>query len=289
MRPVASLVLPGGAVCPSQKTLGGHVRLLLGALSLALAVLAVGWQFREWRPLDPATSPPVRGEPVVDVHRVARDSSSRGNHGVNQGSPEQGLAGRRGTAYSYNSAGSWTQVTSAPELNPGRRDFVISAWVNLRVAPRQQETNDLVRKGLSFTPGGEFKLEIVADGRPKCTIKDVEGREASIMVLDVDVADRRWHRVGCARTGDRLSVILDNTVTDKRIRVGEIRNTMTLSIGSKYGWEDVPDGRIDEVSYYVQRRVETGRTRGRNVAERIERIQTRDNAVGLWRLDETPD
>jgi hypothetical protein len=258
-------------------------------LSLVLAVLAIGWQLLAWQPLEPATSPPVRAQAVVDVHLVARDSSPRRNHGVNQGSPEQGLSGRRGTAYSYNSPGSWTQVTSTPELNPGRRDFVVSAWVNLRVAPRLRETNDLVRKGLSFTPGGAFKLEIVADGRVKCSIKDRQGRGASIVSEDVDVADSRWHRVGCARSGNRLGVILDDSVTHKPVRVGDIRNTMTLSIGSKYGWEDVPDGRIDEVAYYVQRSVAAGRTPGRKVAQRIGRIQTRDNAVGLWRLDEKPE
>lgn len=43
-------------------------------------------------------------------------------------------------------------------LDPGTAPLTITADVNLTVAPPQKDY-DLIRKGLSNTPGGDYKME----------------------------------------------------------------------------------------------------------------------------------
>jgi hypothetical protein len=220
--------------------------------------------------------------------QVAADNSGNGHDGVIQGNPAIGLRGHSNSAYSFDRPGSWIQVPPDPRLNPGRRDFVFSAWVNLEHAPRRAQTYDIIRKGLGRTPGGEFKLEILSGERVKCSTKNARGRGHAINSPVRRIADGNWHMVGCARTGSRWSTILDGMVTTKKVNMGVISNTMAVSIGSKYGLEDVPDGRVDEVALFIdagpraKASSATARTR-----VRIKQLQ-QSTPEGLWHLDEQP-
>lgn len=232
-----------------------------------------------------AQEPPSEGA-LRSPRLVVHDSSGHGNHGIKQGQPEVGVTGKEGTSYSFDAPGSWVQVPSSETLNPGPRDFVFSAWVNFDVSPRVRETFDIIRKGLAFTPGGEYKLEILSDGRVKCSAKDVEERTARVVAPDADVAeDGEWHRVGCARTGSSWSVLVDGTVTTKETDLGTIDNDLPLAIGSKYGTEDMPRGLVDEVQLVVAT-ADPAPDDGGSVTARLEALLA-DSAAGLWRLDES--
>jgi hypothetical protein len=217
---------------------------------------------------------------------VVNDSSGRGNDGIKQGSTLLGQPGRFGTAYSFEVDGSWVQVASKPALNPGVRDFMISGWVNFPAAPRPGQTFDVFRKGLSYTRGGEYKLEILPEGRVKCSVKDWRMRTG--WVLDrTDIADGRWHRVGCARTGSVWSVVVDGRVSSNAVDLATISNDMALSIGSKYGSEDMPRGLVDEVMLVAWDGPRASPEGPEAVAEAITRLgQLRP--IGLWHLDEKP-
>lgn len=219
---------------------------------------------------------------------VARDSSGNENHGVIQGAPVLGVPGHQGTAYSFGELGAWVQVQSNRTLNPGRRDFLFYAWVNFVEAPDQGETYDILRKGHSYTTSGEFKVEIIAGGRVRCSAKDASRRSANIIGSDLDVTDGQWHRIGCARTGSKWSVVVDDTVRSERTELGRVGNTLPLSIGSKYGREDLPQGRVDDVAIYIApRRPASGSGREPAPRVRIDTITSRAPA-GAWRLDEQP-
>lgn len=261
----------------------GAVRVLLAlAVVPTVVLLVVGWLTLQ----PPSYDDELETRTAVHHPRVAVDSSGHGNDGTIQGSPVLGLPGHRGTAYSFENSGSWVQVPSDHSLNPGRRDFLLSAWVQFTVAPGEGESYDIVRKGLSFTSTGEFKVEVLPGGRVKCSAKDGRGRTGRVINADAHVTDGRWHRIGCARTGNRWSVLVDETITSKIVNFGSIGNTMPLSLGSKYGREDMPRGLVDEVRVVVAdpardtsaRRVETPRAR-------VARLLSSE-AVGWWRFDE---
>jgi hypothetical protein len=178
---------------------------------------------------------------------TAVDSSGAGNNGTLRGGVGMGLAGHAGTAFSFTRAGSWVEVPTATSLNPGARDFSFSAWINITQAPGKNVTYDIVRKGVTTTSGGEFKLEMVPGGRARCTAKDGTGKRGSILGPSTNLADSRWHQIGCARVGSAWRVVVDGTVRSTTAGLGSISNTKSLSIGSKYGREDATPGLVDEV------------------------------------------
>lgn len=178
---------------------------------------------------------------------TAFDSSGAGNHGTLRGRVGMGLAGYAGTAFSFTTAGSWVEVPAATSLNPGARDFSFSAWINITQAPAKSVTYDIVRKGLTTTSGGEFKLEIIPGGRARCIAKDGAGKRGSIVGPSTNLADSSWHQVGCARVGSAWQVVVDGTVRSTTAALGSVSNSRSLSIGSKYGREDATPGLVDEV------------------------------------------
>lgn len=256
-------------------------RVLAPLLALGLLASACGL----------VVSKPPKAEPVVawwNAELVAQDSSGLGNHGFKQGDPESGMPGHRGTAYAFHEAGSWVRVPSTPDLNPGKNDFLISAWVDLRSTPQgRYGSSDLVRKGRSTTTTGDFKLEIVPPGRPSCTASDSQGRRVEVRGPNVDLADGRWHRVGCGRTHTRWSVLLDDIIVSKRVHLSTITNVEALSIGSKYGEEDATDGLIDDVAFYIVRNQRAGASANQTrLHQQIRAMRSPANAVGIWHLDE---
>jgi len=260
------------------------VKFILVTVSVVVSAAVLLWQSID--------APADESNRVLQVNRspqvLALDSSGNGYDGVNQGNPSKGLPGRQGTAYSFDTLGSWIQVPSEAGLNPYRYDFVVSAWVNFEIAPVRRQTFDIVRKGLSFSAGGVFKLEVIAGGRIKCSAKDSDGVTARVIGPETSVVDGRWHRVGCARTGSRWSAVVDDTVTVQPINLGSIRNTMPMSMGSKYGFEDLPQGRVDEVSLTIDKRTTPGSSRrplagAQSLINEIAQIAP----TGLWHLDES--
>jgi hypothetical protein len=248
-------------------------------LAVALAV-GVYW-------LDaPSTSEMHRPATRVQPPLVAEDSSGHGHDGVNQGRPDVGLPGVRGTSYSFDQDGSWVQIPSTPRLNPQTRDFLYSAWINFDHRPVRRETYDIIRKGLAFSSGGDFKLEIVPPGRIKCSAKDSSGYLASITNTETDVADGRWHHVGCARTGRTWSVGVDGVRTSEPTALGRVGNTVALSLGSKYGREDAVAGRVDHVVLAIGAPGEPEEERATERGDRLRQLR-KLHVVGLWRLDET--
>jgi hypothetical protein len=238
------------------------VKLVGVGLLLCAVVAAIVWRFVS---VD-AASPDSPDEPAPFVpHLVVRDSSPAGNDGIKQGRPMTGLPGHRGTSYSFGRPGSWIEVPSSADLNPGTRNFAMSVWVNFRTAPTGHATIDIIRKGLSFTRTGEYKLEIIYGGVIRCTTKDTDGREYRISSWGRPVTDGRWHHVGCARDRGSWTVRVDGWSRSKPDHLGAIGNAMPLSIGSKYGLEDGHAGRVDEV-----------------------RLRVGGHTVGLWHLDERP-
>ena len=198
-----------------------------------------------------------------------------------------GLPGYRGTAYSFNRAGSWIQVPSEPALNPYNKDFLVSAWVNFTAAPKGKQTADIMRKGVSFSVGGVYKLEFIAGGRVKCSAKGARSVVGHRVIgPEISLAEGRWHYIACARTGSTWSAIVDDTVSSESANLGSIRNTMPLSIGSKYGLEDLPQGVVDEATLTIDDSSSDPSRAPEDVSAAIARLQDRP-PTARWPLDET--
>lgn len=253
-----------------------------------LCLLALGAVALIRGPDDGAPSPPDAVETTTGHMQtyVATDSSGNDHDGIIQGNVTIGLPGHDGSSYSFVRRGSWIQVPSSPELNPGADDFLASVWVSLEELPGPGETYDVFRKGVAFTIPGEFKLEVMTEGRIRCSAKDASGRLASVTSVETVRAGGGWQQIGCARTGPWWSALVGDVARSHFVELGSVENTVALSIGSKYGLEDRPRGQVDDVKLIIDREPDTAPgTVNQDLTPEIRALSQLPPA-GWWRLDE---
>jgi len=119
-------------------------------------------------------------------------------------------------------------------LNPGTRELWYGASVRLSHADLADGAN-VVQKGYSVGGMGQFKLQVDHRlGHPSCVI--ATGRRRIFRAEPwFDVADGRWHSLGCARIGDRLTLSVDGVERASARIPAElsIANPEPLRIGGK--------------------------------------------------------
>jgi len=273
---------PGTVRSSCARPTGIGLAALLGAVLVLVSACALA-EGRGTGPKGPLKQQsrvwvPPFGGPTV------KDSSGHNHHGLVRGDTVRGLPGHQRTAYGFDEPGSWVEIFPDPSLDPGSGDFVVSAWVNATHPPRGHNTFDVFRQGLSFTETGSYKLELVSNGRVRCTAKDTERRKARITSPQTGLADGTWHQIGCARVGSTWSVVVDGVATSKDATLGVIESDLSLSIGSKYGAEDFLDGALDDVRLVIDP-VSTAPVQDQNVAEGLTRLEG-IRPAGHWLLDE---
>ncbi|WP_433199796.1 LamG domain-containing protein [Dactylosporangium sp. CS-047395] len=117
-------------------------------------------------------------------------------------------------------------VRSAPDLNPGNRDFAVT--VRLRT---QYHFGNIVQKGQATVDGGNYKLQIPS-GVAQCLFR---GDHGSLIVSSRSrLNDGRWHTVRCERTQAGIALVVDGR-TEARASgwTGYIANGWPLSVGGK--------------------------------------------------------
>jgi hypothetical protein len=184
---------------------------------------------------------------------VAADSSGSDNDGSIRGGVVRGVPGFEGSAFGFGAPGSWIQVPNDASLNPGTQDFSFSARVKLDSLPQNDDdTFDVLRKGVAGTNGGEFKIEVYDGGKVRCTAKDANRKRGAITgTSNMRLTTGQWYLIGCEHTGSTWSVIVNGAKRSKSINFASISNSLAVSIGSNYGDEDFVDGSIDEVTLNV--------------------------------------
>jgi hypothetical protein len=156
--------------------------------------------------------------------------------------------GWQGRAYSFNGVNSVVAVAHAADLNPGGANFAFSARVKFTHLP-PPETWDVVRKGVSTSSGGYWKLELFTGNggaRARCFWKDGGGTTISV-VKGTGLNNGQWHHIVCRRTGDTFSITVDGQTSSNDRSLGSIANTSYLSVGAKPGGGDAYRGLMDDV------------------------------------------
>lgn len=162
---------------------------------------------------------------------VMADSSGNGNDGT-----PTGVVGD-GSGYTFSGSGSRVVVPTSESLNPGTASFSYSVTVVTGV-PVKGTDYDLLRKGLSSTAGGEYKVEILnASGKAKalCLVKDTEMVVASIRGA-TDLADGKSHTITCVKSPTGVTVQVDNLAARTKTvsaGLGSVSNSSQLLIGTK--------------------------------------------------------
>ncbi|WP_151084735.1 LamG-like jellyroll fold domain-containing protein [Nocardioides cynanchi] len=161
---------------------------------------------------------------------TAFDSSGNGNDGTAFNVIMDG------SGYQFDGSSSLVVVPTSPSLNPGTDAFSFSVTFQTSVPPGNGLDYDLMRKGLTTTTGGEYKVEILqANGKARalCVVKD-SAKKALQIRGTTDLADGRVHTITCSRTSSGLTVVVDDLAPrTKTGSTGTISNSAPLSIGAK--------------------------------------------------------
>ncbi len=198
---------------PGKLTLGTFVVALVLVASPAWAALqkAADWRMDE-----------TSGQMV--------DSSGNANHGDPTG------VARTGSAYVFDGSTSRVAVPDNDSLDPAGRGITLTASVAVPDRAMDDDSYDVVRKGLSTTAGGDYKMEIKRAGDPavgnlNCVFKGDAGTVNR--VAPVDVVDGGWHALGCAKTDNSVVARVDGVSYAKTGTAGRIANDREVLIGAK--------------------------------------------------------
>jgi hypothetical protein len=180
---------------------------------------------------------------------------SSGNR--NNGSPTN--VRRTGSNYVFNGSTSHVVVPDDDSLDPQANDITLTARVKVRGESLDDDSYDVVRKGLSTTSGGDYKMEIKGtsdptEGRLHCLFKGSGGRVNR--VAPVDVVDGGWHTLECVKTGESVVARVDGGRSyTKAGSVGLISSSSNVMVGAKTAdpFDDMFDGRMDFVSIEIAR------------------------------------
>jgi hypothetical protein len=158
------------------------------------------------------------------------DSSGHGNTGKTYNITSSG------GGYSFNGTTSKVVVPNSDSLNPGTSNFSYSVKVQTSKVPPSGTDYDLIRKGISSTAGGEYKLEIVystTGGKAFCLAKDNAKVSATVRGT-TNVTDGQVHTLTCQKTSTGLSLVVDHgTPRTKVVSLGSISNNSPLTISAK--------------------------------------------------------
>ena len=180
---------------------------------------------------------------------------SSGNN--NDGTPKDVV--RTGSAYVFNGSTSYVLVPDSDSLDPQGQDITLKARVKVTDAPMDDDSYDIVRKGLVTTTGGDYKMEIkrAADptvGRLHCLFKG-DGGTVDI-VARRDIVDGNFHTLECIKTSTSVVARIDGEIGGTTAgSAGSISNASNVIVGAKTAapLDDVFDGSMAFVSIEIAR------------------------------------
>lgn len=155
--------------------------------------------------------------------------------------------GYSGTAFGFTRKPAYVRVASSGNLQPGSSAFAVTLHVKFSTRPSSTVGDyDLLRKGLSTTSGGSYKVEILGTGKAYCNFR---GSHEIGLTAGPNLADNRWHTVSCRQALTSIKLTVDGVTYTKSGSTGSIANTDSLIIAAKNtSGSDQYNGLLDEIS-----------------------------------------
>jgi hypothetical protein len=161
-----------------------------------------------------------------------------------------------GKAYRFGGPTSYVEVADNAALNPGTANITLTATVRADDKGMPDDSYDLVRKGVTTTAGGEWKMEIKRTADPKvgrllCVFKGVlpNGTVSTVQRNNsVDLIDGSIHTLKCVKTATAVSAVVDAKTATTTKAAGSIANNQPVIVGAKSAGDDVLQGVLDRVT-----------------------------------------
>src|SRR5215212_5216000 len=182
-------------------------------------------------------------------------TDSSGNE--NNGDPTD--VRQKGSRYVFNGSTSYVVVPDSDSLDPAEKDITLTARVMVTDAPMDDDSYDIVRKGLAGRPGGDYKMEIKRApdptvGKLHCLFQGSGGTVDK--VARGDIVDGNWHTLECIKTSTSVVAKVDGKRgSTKAGSAGSISNPTNVMVGAKTATplDDTFDGSMDFVSIDIAR------------------------------------
>jgi hypothetical protein len=180
------------------------------------------------------------------------DSSGR----TNDGTPKH--VDRRGSTYVFDGSTSRVAVADNDSLDPLGNDITLTASVMVPNAAMDDDSYDIVSKGLSGRSSGDYKMEIKRArdptvGKLRCFFRGSSG--VVKIVAPRDIVDGNWHTLECMKTSDSVVARVDGQSYATTGSVGSISNSTNVLVGAKKTspLDDVFEGSMDFVGIDIAR------------------------------------
>ncbi len=175
----------------------------------------------------------------------------------NKGTPRHVV--RTGSTYVFNGRTSRVVVPDHASLDPAGKDITLRASVRVSGASMDDDSYDIVRKGLVTTPGGDYKMEIMRTsnrkvGKLHCLFKGSRGTVQKWAKRDL--VDGRWHTLACIKKRNSVVARVDGKSYTRRGSAGSIANSSKVMVGAKEVTprpDDMFDGRMNFVTINIAR------------------------------------
>jgi hypothetical protein len=173
--------------------------------------------------------------------------------GDNNGTTRNITSGGAGL-YKFNGTSSTATVPDKDNLDPGTATIKLTARVSFTSTPRTGGTYDIVRKGLSTSAGGDYKMEIRRNSSGSaiaaCTFID-SGRVQGDVSGSVNLAGKGFQVITCTKTATSVQLVAGGQTRTISKRLGTIRNSASVSVGSKGDGTDFFPGVMDYVRIQI--------------------------------------
>jgi hypothetical protein len=191
--------------------------------------------------------------------KIMQDTAGMGgtNNGNIAGAVSTGVSGLvSGSAYKFGGTTSYVEVPDNGSLDPMAKNMSVTATVKTVGGAMPDDSYDLVRKGLTTTAGGDWKMEIKRGSDPtigklNCVFKGVVsggGRVAVARIAKTNVNDGQKHTLKCIKTPTSVQAVVDGKVFTTSKTTGSIDNDSAVILGAKSASDDVLQGTMDEVT-----------------------------------------
>ncbi len=165
---------------------------------------------------------------------------------------------RTGSTYRFNGTTSRVVVPDHGSLDPASKNIQLIASVRVSGGSLDDDSYDVVRKGVVTTPGGYYKIEIkrnAADptvGKLHCLFKGSGDRVVS-RLAGSDIVDGTWHTLRCIKWSDSVVAWVDGRSYSTSGSAGSISNSNNVMVGAKQTnpFDDMFDGSMDFVRIHI--------------------------------------
>jgi hypothetical protein len=190
----------------------------------------------------------VRAQWQMDKLPTMVDSAGGDNNGTTRNITLSG------GAYKFNGTSSEATAPDKSNLDPGTAGARLTAKISMTKVPQSGQTFDVVRKGLTTSSGGYYKMEIRRSTSgaavAACVFKDGSGRVGEA-VGTTNLANKGFVTVTCRKTTSGVTMTAAGQTKTISMTLGSISNSAAVYVGGKGDGTDWFPGLMDSVKIEI--------------------------------------